>query len=215
VTARRRLGALAAVSPIGFTAAWAIASAAQTGYRPLREDLSALGAVGADHPWITIAGDLLLGLGIVALARGLTTAPHGRDARAGVCLLLAGGLGTIVQAVAREDCATQQPACAAHVSAGDISWHHAVHGIASAVAFCAILGAALVLARPFREHQHWHDLAGYSLLTAALGLLLLIGYIGTADTAWGGLGQRIFLTVPLLWITFVGLRLSRAAPTPA
>jgi hypothetical protein len=204
------LGTLAVAGPMAFTGAWVIASATQDGYNPWREDESALAALSAAHAWITITGDLLLGAGTLALAAGLARALTGRDVTVAAGLLLTAGFAILVQAVAREDCSTQLAACAASERAGDVSWHHQLHGAASVVAFFTILGAPLVLARPFRDHPDWRNLATYSITTAVLGVLLLFGYVSTAETSWNGLTQRIFLSVPLAWIIVVGVRLSRA-----
>jgi hypothetical protein len=168
-----------------------------------------LAALDAAHPWITITGEVLLGLAVLALAGGLAITLTGRDVIVAVCLLLAGGLATLVQAVAQEDCGTQVAVCAARIHAGDVSWHHTLHEGASVLAFITILAAPLVLARPFRGHPRWRGLATYSVTTAVLGLALLIGYASTADGPWDGLIQRIFLTIPLAWITLTGIRLAR------
>lgn len=207
---RRLLGWLAAAGPLVFTAAWVIAAAMQSGYDPLRDDESALAALGADHPWVTMTGDLLLGAAIVVLAAGLASALPGRDVDVGCWLLLAAGLATAVQALARADCPTQLGSCAAR----DPSWHQAVHDTAAGVAFFTLLAASLVLARPFRSNRHWQSLATYSVITAATGLLLLVAYAGTADSSWGGLTERAFLAVPLTWITIVGIRLSQSRIPP-
>lgn len=207
---RRLLGGLAVAGPLASTIAWPVASAAQDGYSPWREDLSALAAVDAEHPWITIAGDLLLGTGALALALGLVIALRGRDVVVGACLLATAGLAILVQAVAREDCSTQLAACAARVRAGDVSWHHTLHDTSSGLAFLTALATPLVLARPFREDRGWRHLATYSVVTAALGVLLLVGYVATIGGAWNGLVQRVFLTVPIVWIVVVGARLGRS-----
>jgi hypothetical membrane protein len=212
---RRLLGAIAASGPLAFMVAWVIASALQSGYDPARDAESALAALGADHPWITITGELLLGAGTVALAAGLATTLPGRDVAVGSALLLTAGVAIVVQALAREDCVSQLASCAARERAGDVSWHHTLHGMASGLAFFALPGASLVLARPFRIHRHWHALAAYSVITAILGLLALVTFVGTADTSWGGLSEGVFITVLLAWIVVVGIRLSQRPPVPS
>lgn len=210
---RRLLGTLAAVGPPVCALAWLIAPSMQPGYNPWREDLSTLAALDAAHPWITITGELLLAVAVLALARGLAISLTGPDVIVAVCLLVSGGLGILVQAVAREDCGTQVAACAARLHAGHASWHHTLHDATSALAFITVLAAPLVLGRPFRHHPHWCQLTNPCLITAALGVALLISYASTADGAWAGLTERIFLTVPLAWISLTGIRLARAPGT--
>lgn len=62
---------LAVAGPGVATPAWILASAAQSGYDSTRDDLSALAAGGAGHPWITVLGEVVLAAGIIALAAGL------------------------------------------------------------------------------------------------------------------------------------------------
>ena len=42
--------------------------------------------------------------------------------------------------------------------------------------------------------------------------MLLVAYVGTADTSVGGLTERAFLVPPLAWIIAVGSRLAAARP---
>jgi hypothetical protein len=56
----RLLGRLAMLGPIAFTAAWLIAGLADDEYSVRQEDISALAALDAQHPWIMITGFLLL-----------------------------------------------------------------------------------------------------------------------------------------------------------
>ncbi|MDT5026672.1 MAG: hypothetical protein QOE61_3098 [Micromonosporaceae bacterium] len=51
-TPQRALGLLAAGSTVMFTLAWILAPAAQRGYQPLRDDLSAMETLTATRPWI-------------------------------------------------------------------------------------------------------------------------------------------------------------------
>ncbi len=201
IASQRLLGGVAAAGPLVFTVAWAIASTLQGDYSVIRDDESALAATDAAHPWITVAGDALLGIGTLALGIGLARSLSGRQAAVGCGLLLTAGLAIIVQAFAREDC--QFGSCIG----GAPSWHQTVHDLGAVVAFFALLGAAFVFWRVFRRDRYWQSLAVYSLVTAGAGLLLLIVSVATEESAVGGLTQRIFLTVPLAWIVVVGLRL--------
>jgi hypothetical membrane protein len=207
---RRLFGAGAVFGLAVALVAWTVASAIEPGYSVVNDDLSALAALGAAHPWITMTGELLLGIGIVALAAGLVGRFPGRRAAIACWILLATGLTTVIQAVAREDCSTKVEGCRARIQAGDLSWHHWLHEATSALAFIGILLVPPLLARPFRNDPHWRDLARYSVATAVVGVVLLAVFLPTSDGAGGGLTERVFLVVPLAWVAVVGVRLARA-----
>jgi hypothetical membrane protein len=197
------------MGPIAFTIAWIVAALVQDEYSVRREDISALAALDAQNAWIMITGFLLLGVGIVALGAGLAGALMGRPATVGSILVVVAGVGIIVAGLARNDCSTELDACADRVDAGDVSWHHATHDLASLVVFLALVAAPLVFARAFRGDQSWRDLRTYSLITGVLGLVLLVLFLSGVAGSWNGLLQRVFVTVLFLWIAVLGARLIR------
>ena len=135
---RRVVGAVAAVGPVVFSAAWLVGWAAQDTYSPRREDISALAALDAQQPWLMVVGFLALALGTVALGMGLFVAVEGgRAARVGALLVLIAGLGILVAGIARNDCSSELAACKARIDAGDVSWHHGVHDAVSGLVFLA------------------------------------------------------------------------------
>jgi hypothetical protein len=209
---RRILGTLAAGSAVVFTLAWIVAPAAEPGYRPLRDDLSALETLTATHPWIMIGGDLTLAAGITALALAVGKNLRGLDMTVGVALLAAAAAGIAAQALAREDCNTALAECVARAQTGQVTWHHHLHGPASVMSFLAVLGAPLVLARPLREQLHRHGLAAYSIATAVAGSLALIGTM-VAPQSYGGVAERIFVSIPATWILILGTQLAQQ-PVP-
>jgi hypothetical membrane protein len=203
------LGRFAMAGPIAFTIAWLVGGLVQDEYSLRQEDISALAALDAQHAWIMITGFVLLGLGTVALAAGLASTLRYPSAAIGSVLLTIAGIGLAVAGLARNDCSTELPACAARDDAGDVSWHHQVHDNVSLILFLALIAASLVLARAFGRDDRWRPLRTYSIVTGLLGFALLVLYvIGSADT-WNGLVQRIFVTVLFVWIALLGLRLSR------
>jgi O-antigen ligase len=103
----------------------------------------------------------------------------------------------------------------ARADAGDVSWHHQVHELVSAVVFLALVAAQLVLARAFGRDSRWHDLRPYSIVSGLLTLVLLVLFGTGAIEGWNGLVQRIFIAVPWIWIAVLGLRLRRIAGSPA
>jgi hypothetical membrane protein len=203
------LGWLAMAGPIAFTIAWLVGGLVQDEYSLRQEDISALAAMDAQHAWIMITGFVLLGLGTVALATGLASTLRYPSAAIGSVLLMIAGIGLTVAGLARNDCSSELPACAARVDAGEVSWHHQVHDNVSLILFLALIAAPLVFARAFGRDDRWRPLRTYSIVTGLLGFALLVLYvIGSAGT-WNGLVQRIFISVLLVWIALVGFRLSR------
>jgi hypothetical membrane protein len=209
------LGRLAMAGPIAFTMAWLVAGIVQDEYSLRQEDISALAAVDAQHPWIMITGFVLLGLGTVALAAGLASKLRYPSAAIGSVLLMIAGIGLAVAGLARNDCSSELPACATRVDAGDVSWHHQVHDNVSLIIFLALIAAPLVLGHAFGRDDRWRPLRTYSIVTGLLGFALLVLYvIGSADT-WNGLVQRIFVTVLFVWIAVLGFRLSQVEQVEA
>jgi hypothetical membrane protein len=194
--------------PIAFTLGWLIGGLVQDAYS-FRQDISALAAMDAQYAWVMITGFVLLGLGTVALAAGLVSTLRYPSAVIGSVLLMIGGIGLVVAGLARNDCSSELPACAARVDAGEVSWHHQVHDNVSLILFLALIGAPLVLARAFGRDDRWRPLRTCSILTGVLGFALLVLYIVVSAGAWNGFAQRTFVSVLFLWIAVVGSRLSR------
>ena len=202
----RRLGLVAAAGPIVFVIGWAVGAATQDGFRIIRDDESALAAIGAEHPWITMTGDTVLGIGLLALSIALAALLDGKRGTIGCVLLATAGLCAIIQALVREDCVSDLGLCAAGRSEAT-TWRQPVHDSAAFIAFIAILAAAFVLAGPLRR-LGWRTLAKYSIGTGAIGTVLLVFYIAVAESDIAGLAQFLFLLVTLGWVTVLGLRIS-------
>ena len=209
---RHLAGACAVAGPLVFSAAWLAAWTAQETYSPRREDISALAALDAQQPWIMISGSLALALGLTALGAGLLrTVAGGRAARAGALLVVLAGLGILVAGIARNDCSSELEACKARIDGGAVSWHHDLHDAVSGLVFLTLVVAQLVLARAFRRDPYWRRLRAYSIFSGSLTLALLVLFIAGPIDGWNGLIQRVFLAVPLVWITVLGIRLRRLA----
>jgi hypothetical membrane protein len=202
-SATRPLAALAAAGPCVFAAAWAAGAALQPGFRPLRDDESALAAIGAAHPWITMTGDLLLGVATLALAAGLAGTLSGRAVRVGCAMLLIAGLAIVVQALAREDCVPAVQSCA-----GALPGSQAIHDAASGLAFLLLPAAALTLRRPFRREPGLRPLATAGTVSATTGLLLFVAFLALAEGPYAGLTEILALIPPLAWIAITGTHLA-------
>jgi hypothetical membrane protein len=195
--------------PIAFTIAWLLGGLVQDEYSVRQEDISALAALDAQHAWIMITGFVLLGVGTVALAAGLASTLRYPSAVIGSVLLMIAGIGLAAAGLARNDCSSELPACAARVDTGDVSWHHQVHDNVSLIIFLALIAAPLVFARAFGRDHRWRPLRTYSIVTGLLGFALLVLYVIASAGTWNGLVQRIFVSVLFLWIAVLGFRLSR------
>jgi hypothetical membrane protein len=196
--------------PIAFTIAWLLGGLVQDEYSVRQEDVSALAALDAQHAWIVITGFVLLGVGTVALAAGLASTLRYPSAVIGSVLLMIAGIGLAAAGLARNDCSSELPACAARVDTGEVSWHHQVHDNVSLIIFLALIAAPLVFARAFGRDHRWRPLRTYSIVTGLLGFALLVLYVIASAGTWNGLAQRIFVSVLFIWIAVVGFRLSRA-----
>jgi hypothetical membrane protein len=195
--------------PIAFTIAWLLGGLVQDEYSVRQEDISALAALDAQHAWIMITGFVLLGVGTVALAAGLASTLRYPSAVIGSVLLMIAGIGLAVAGLARNDCSSELPACAARADAGEVSWHHQVHDNVSLIIFLALIAAPLVFARAFGRDDRWRPLRSYSILTGLLGFALLVLYMIASAGTWNGLVQRVFVSVLFLWIAVLGFRLSQ------
>jgi hypothetical membrane protein len=200
--------------PIAFTAAWLLGGLVQDEYSVRQEDISALAAMDAQYAWIMITGFVVLGVGTVALAAGLASTLRYPSAVIGSVLLMIAGIGLAVAGLARNDCSSELPACAARADAGEVSWHHQVHDNVSLIIFLALIAAPLVFARAFGRDDRWRPLRSYSILTGLLGFALLVLYMIASAGTWNGLVQRVFVSVLFLWIAVLGFRLSQGELVP-
>jgi hypothetical protein len=135
------LGSCAVAGPLVFTAAWLLAWPLQEQYSPRREDISALAALDAQHAWIMILGFLALGVGTTALGLGLMESLSGWSSRVGSAFVMVAGVGLVIAGLARNDCSSELPGCAAAVDAGDVSTHHGIHDLVSLLIFLALVVA--------------------------------------------------------------------------
>ena len=209
---RRLCGYLGLAGPLAFAVASLIATAAQRGYNPRREDISALAALDAQYPWIMITGFLVFSGCTIALAAGLRGAIQpSQAATAGPIMILFVGLGIAGLGLMRNDCSTALASCAARVRTANVSWHHHGHDLVSIAVFATLMLAPVVFAEAFRNDPRWQSLRTYSRVTAALSLGLFVVYIlsSSAIPAWSGLAQRLFTTATLTWLAVLGTRLAR------
>lgn len=213
-TAARLLAGCGALAPVIFTATWVVAGFVQDGYNARREDISALAARSAEHPWLMIAGLVTTGLLIAAFAVALHRGVR-RGSVAGPALVALCGLGMVALGLLRNDCSSLTEECEARVEAGDVSWQHRAHELVSVPVFAAAVAAPVVLALRFRADAGWRALAPFSAAAApALAALFALGGLEPAPS-WNGVIQRVAVSAVLVWLEVAALHLLRLTTTDA
>lgn len=184
---------------LAYVAAWALGGALRDDYDPMTQAISVLYAQGA--PWPSrgplIAGLLLSGFAMVALAPAFDRALPGRG-RLGPLLVLVAGLGTLGVAVA--PCSAGCPGA----GAGGID---TAHTVAAGVGYLALVLAPLAFG--WRLRHAMPRLAAWSWTLGGLALAgLVVRYLSPLDVA-PGLQQRLFNTIADLWYLLVAVMLLR------
>jgi hypothetical protein len=101
---------------------------------------------------------------------------------------------------------------------GSMSWHGFLHGVFGVPFVYSASIACLLIARYFRAAPRWRSLAGYTLATGAVTLVILVvGRIGLVmdlrrgvRPSWGGVGQRMHHFLYFIWQAIIAGRLSGA-----
>ena len=198
------------IAPVAFTVSWVLGSLAQPArFDVLEDDISDLGALTANHPWLyNQIGGNLTGLLVACLALGLWRAlGSGRWARVGVAALAVSGIGQFLDGLFRLDCRSIDATCTDRAA----SWHGVAHAVETIVTLVSLYVAIFALARAFRELERWNDLAGASLVA---GFAALIGLAALAPIGTG-FAVLVASTVYFLWVALVAYRLLVVARAPA
>jgi hypothetical protein len=140
------------------------------------DDISDLGAVTANSPWLyNQLGANLTGLLIVLFALGMwrLLSPD-LLGRIGAGALIVAGLGSLLDGFFRLDCRGIDASCS------NDSWHSSAHKLESGITSAAILAAPLILAFAFRRLPAWRSwwlptLAVVPILFAANAVFSTIG----------------------------------------
>ena len=173
-------------------------------FSPADDDISDLGAITAESPWLynQVAANLT-GLLVFVFALGLWGAlGGGLPARLGVLLLGLVGVGMFLDGLFRLDCRGIDAGC------DNTSWHSSAHGKESVVTVTCLYLAPVVLAFAFRRLLVWHGIWLPTLLATPLVLA-----VSAAFSILGpGAASRAGSITWFLWLGFValhGLRLAR------
>jgi hypothetical protein len=194
-----------ALSAIVFAVALLIEGARRPGYVSAYHTGSALSL--GDHGWIQRANFLQLGLGSIAFAVGVR---RELGDRLGSILLGIFGLGMMVSGTFVMDRMRGYPPGTPSGTPSEFSRRHQIHDMSGPIAFLALFGACLAIAR--RLSGIWRI---HTLCTAVVGFSFTIGtaVAWQRDALKTGLIQRGLLFVYLGWITSLGTHLIRRART--
>jgi hypothetical membrane protein len=187
-----------------FLAALLVAQAVQrNGYKPSRYDISDLGSLTADHPWVLLVPEAVAGLVTVAFALLVLRPVVGGP---GPWLLATSlvGLDDVTDALFRLDCRRVDPGCTDDVRTA--SWHAQVHELVGLLAVVATVLALLALAHRFRRLVAWADLARPALVIGGLFLSAMLVYAVRESRPGGGVAQRLAV---LLVVAFFAVLVRR------
>ena len=191
---------VALVGAAVFALAATVAGLLDPGYDPVREGISALATTTAPSAAVMIGGFLALAVGTMSAGVALWRRLHGGTAgRVGAALVLLAGAGTVVVALARQDCSELIGACAAAERAGTLSGHHVLHQLVSLAVFVALVTALFVLPRGLRRNEPWARLAVGTRLSGLAALVVLAALLSGASGDVGGLVQRVFVALVFGW----------------
>ena len=198
------------IGPVLFTAAFLAQELARRDeYSPMTETVSALEA--GPNGWIQQLSFVVLGVLTMAHAAGLHAGVRRtRGGLAGPALLFLTGIGTLVAAVfpLRED-------------AAGVTYDPGGHVVGGMIFFLGSPAALILLSRRLRRDPRWRDLAGYTLVSGLLLVVMAAVMMRLAipdDAAlhdWAGLLQRIAVVVLLFPCRVaLGVRLLHIARGP-
>jgi hypothetical protein len=192
------------------TTAWLVAGMLETGgYSVAEHDISDLGAITADRPWLIligqgVSGALTIAFAALVLRPALAAPGHHGPVSAWLVALSSAGLDDLSDAFFRLDCRAADPGCTEMVATS--SWHGAIHGIVGSITFVILVLAPFALARRMRLVPAWHSLAwpafGYGvLLLAAVAL-----FVALSISTGGGYAQRAATLLGSAGVVVLALR---------
>lgn len=158
------------------------------GYSAARDSISE-GALGG-YGWLQTAAFVVLGLASLLLALLLRRELEGRQAAVAAVLAALWGVAILLCAVFPVDAGAKGETPAAKV-----------HLAAALVAFVCVLGAIWFATFAMRGDDEWD---GRFVLSLVVAVLATVGFVVTGaapqEGSWGGLAQRAFTVVVLVWI---------------
>jgi hypothetical membrane protein len=190
------------LAPVAFTVGWLLGGLAQPpAFSVLRHDVSDLGALTADRPWLyNQIGANLTGLLVLGLALGLwRVLPNQLWAHVGVAALAVSGAGQFLDGFLRLDCREIDAGCDDRT----VSWHGLSHGIETVVTLASVLVAMFALAKAFERTERWADLRTPSFIAGVGAAVTLFGLLPVGS----GLAVLVASTIYFAWVALVAYRL--------
>ncbi len=140
-----------------------------------------------------------LALGMFALSLGLARnmMPTRREL-VGTLLLYVASAGMVVVGIFPGDVNVPHPPATV---TGLIHW------LAAGVSFLSIMIAAFLLSHCFKEDERWQSFHRLALVLAITAVVALVVYGILVLLAWVGIGERIYITMSLLWLLLTAVRL--------
>jgi hypothetical protein len=195
-----------------FTIAWLVEGATRADYNVLRHPVSSL-ALG-EYGWTQVANFIVAGLLTLAFAVGLWRAPRPRGGSTwGPLLIGAYAIGLLGAGIFVTDPVSGYPPGTPDQLIEYSSVQAALHDLFSVPTFVGLPIACFVFARRFTL---WGE-RGWAIYSAVTGVVFLVGFVlasagfaqaeGLVD--FGGLFQRITITVGWLWLTLLAVDLLR------
>jgi hypothetical protein len=196
------LGTLGIVGVVYLAATFFVMHFIQPELNPIDHQMSeyANGRLG----WLVVSGDVVGGLGVLALAIGLSRSlKPGKRVRTSVILTSLVGLGFIGSGLFKTDIPLED---------GTVGYTFSgqMHTLAGIVAFLSLIVASYMLAGVFVRDPRWQPFARTARLFAWGILITFLGYlaapiVGAPGTGGiDGLAQRIFVAVVLTWLVWIG-----------
>ena len=198
----RRVAQLAVIALVG-VAYFAVVFAA---FHVLRPDLDPIRRVGSNYAvgpygFLMTTAFLALAVGEFALALALYygMTPASRS-RVGMILLGTAGLGVLVGAIFPTDVTPDD---------SPITWIGAVHILSAVIGFLALLITMFLMSQRFRKDEHWRSFSrpSFALACTTLAAFTAFFIIQTTKTPVGGIAQRVFTALYLLWPFLTAFRL--------
>lgn len=171
----------------------------------IQPELSPLYRYGSEYAvgragWLMKLAFFLWGSGMMALGLAMT---RGLDAPArsltAVILFILGGVGVFFAGVFDADLQTRNPDPPPVWLEGPPSREQQLHGAAGMLGLLSLMAAAGFATRRLRRAGR---LEGRYRILRALAWLAPLAFVASfiaASNGWAGLGQRVFLGVPLAW----------------
>jgi hypothetical membrane protein len=212
---RVRLGALAGIGGgLLMTFGWIAGGLLQgSGYSWSRQEISDLGALTAQHPWVWNLADSLSGLLILIFAVGLfRLVRSNRAGRIGAGLIAVVGVGSFIDGLVREDCPlSTSEACQRLQDGIGLSWHHLAHDVESVIVVMAMIAAPFFLGRSIRSVNGLTNLYRPSLGAGALLVIATVSYLFLYGNPGAGIAQRLLALTFVAWIAAISIAMLKLA----